>query len=147
MSDTNVIAEGDLVIELTQPAVDESSSEVGMQAGGEGGAAVINDVTLTFERETTMHHGIGNDEPVDHSSGNKTYSLDEEADLSRVVYETLREMYRQDIPAEGVIIDDGEEIVVDVNIGKIVWNTIEMAASDGDDVTVNLQADCYDVDW
>jgi len=146
--DTNVIAEGDLVIQLTTPSPDSMSGDNReVQGGGQGGTAVVNDSTLSIERDNTMHHGIGNNEPVDHTAGNKTYTLDEEAQVSREVYEAMKAMYREDIPAEGAILDDdGDTPTVDVNIGKIVWNTIELGTSDGDDVTINFSADCYDVD-
>jgi len=130
---TDVVAEGDLIVELGSA-----------QAGGEGGAAVLEDVSLSLEQETTLHHGVGNDEPIDHTTGNRVYSIDTEVQVSSSIYSAFVEMWNSDTASEAAI-TDGDSGTVSAEVGKLVPDSVEMQASDGEDVTMSLEATCYEV--
>jgi len=136
----NVISDGELVFSITSPDDDSNTT---YSAGTTAGQVILEDVTFTMERDNTMYHGIGNDEPQGMSYGNKTYSLSTETIVNEDIAQLVVEMYNNGRSAtDGVLRSDG---ALEVNIGKIDWNSVEKSASDDGDVTLSIDADCRDV--
>lgn len=128
----NIIDDGDLIVKLG-----------GEMAGGETGQLVINDVSLTIERDNDPKHGIGNKDPVGMGYGNKTYSLSSESVVETAIADIVTDMYLNDqSPKEAVLRSDG---ALEASIGKIDWNSIEKSASDDGEVTLSIDADGRDV--
>lgn len=128
--------------------VDENKDLVirvaGEQAGGQKGQLILNDVGFGGERDNTVYHGIGNDEPQELGTGNKTYSLSIENILNESAATLLIELVENDAqPDEAEIRANG---VLKANIGKIDWNSFDWNSQDGGDVTVSLDCDCRQVE-
>ncbi len=130
---TNTIEDGDLIVELG-----------GSSAGGSSGTLVLNDVSLSLSSSNTMHIGVGNKEPVDHSQGNREYTFDTEGVMSRELYDEVKSIYESGTASSAALLDEDDNINAD--IGKLVWSEVELSASDGDNPTVSLSAACYDVE-
>lgn len=128
-----VADENDLVIRVS-----------GEQAGGQKGQLILNDVTFGGERDNTVYHGIGHDEPQDLGRGNKSYTLSHEQVLNEAAARLLVELVENDSqPDEAEVRAAG---VLKANIGKIDWNSFDWEASDGGDVTISIDCDCRDVE-
>jgi len=64
--------------------------------------------------------------------------------VSSSIYSAFVEMWNSDTASEAAI-TDGDSGTVSAEVGKLVPDSVEMQASDGEDVTMSLEATCYEV--
>lgn len=117
----------------------------GQKGGGTDGQLVIDDVELEQSRDNRNRHGIGNDDPQWIEKGNKTYTFSTTAFMSSASAQALEDIDAGNAEAEAVYIRDD-----DVFAGKapgMVFNTLNVSASDDGDTTVQIDADLPGVDW
>lgn len=129
----NIIDDGNLVITVA-----------GESAGDEAGQLILSDITLSSERDNTNYHGLGNRDTQAIGFGNKEHTLSFEGIVEETIADVIVDMYENDETVQDAdIIADG---ALAAEIGVVVWNSVETGASDGDDVTLSVEADCRDVD-
>ncbi len=100
------------------------------EAGTTKGQLILDDVSISGERDNTTYSGIGNEDIQAISYGNQEYSVSATAILNGASAELARDIQRGDY-VEGWIRTANSEY----SCGKLHWDDWEISASDDGEVT------------
>lgn len=113
------------------------------KGGSTDGQLIIDDVELERSRDNRNRHGIGNEDPQNIERGNRTYTFSTTTMMGEAAAEALKR------------IDDGEAVTDTIYVrgpdwtetaSGMVFNTLTTSASDGGDVTLDIDADLLGLD-
>jgi hypothetical protein len=114
----------------------EASDADPYQAGGDVGKVILNSVTLTIDRPTNGHSGIGNEGHIAVGYGTREATMDHEEQLNERAAEMLADLYNNDRSPRGITILAGD--VLDASGSKFDWNNLEVNIEDDGGATVSI---------
>lgn len=103
------------------------------KGGGTSGQLIIDDVSVSAERDNTSYSGIGNDGVEGVGFGNKTYSFSGTTILNSDAAELAESIDSKDY-LEGYLKTPNTEY----SCGQLFWDDWEVSASDDGDVTFEV---------
>lgn len=133
---------GDGVIDDAQ-VVFELGADGQYAAGTDSAKLILSSVTLTVDRPTTGHSGIGNEGEVAVGYGTRSASMSTEQVTNREaaamlvdLYQTGRSPKEVDVIATGG--ENDNEVVLATRATKFDWNNLEVNYEDNGDATISI---------
>jgi len=109
------------------------------KGGGADGQLIIDDVELEHSRDNRVRHGIGNQEPQHIERGNKTYTFSTTTYMNSAAADALQSIENGTGETESVYVE--EDGTFKDTADSMVFNTLNISASDDGDTTVDIDAD------
>jgi hypothetical protein len=117
----------------------------GQQGGGDSGQLIIDSVELEHARDNRVRHGIGNEQPQEIEKGNLTYTFSTTTYMNQAAASALRSIDAGDAETQSVYVQDSQGNFKDSASG-MVFNTLNISASDDGDTAVDIDADLLGLD-
>lgn len=117
----------------------------GKKGGGTSGQLVIDDVELEESRDNRTRHGIGNEDVQHIERGNKEYTFSTTSIMSDSAAKALTTIADGEAETKAVYIKKSS--VFEGRATGMVFNTLNVSASDGGDTAVDIDADLPGIEW